>query len=99
MSKSRIIVSPQAQQDLKDIRTYTLQSWGANQADIYLGKIEESFYSLLENPEIGRERNDVKTGYRSIVIEKHVLFYKVEGAEIYILGIPHSRMDILNYFS
>ncbi len=99
MSQYRIIVSPQAERDLKEIRTYTLQSWGAPQADIYLGKIEETFYSLLENPEIGRERNDVKTGYRSIVIEKHVLFYKIDKSEIHILGIPHSRMDILNYFS
>lgn len=99
MPKYHIIVSPQALRDLTEIRSYTLQSWGAVQADIYLDKIEEAFYGLLENPEIGRERNDVKTGYRSIVIEKHVLFYKIEKSEIHILGIPHSRMDILNYFS
>ncbi len=99
MSQYQIVVSPQAQRDLKEIRTYTLQGWGANQADIYLGKIEAAFYSLLNSPEIGRERNDVRTGYRSIVIEKHVLFYKIEKSEIHILGIPHGRMDILNYFS
>ncbi len=99
MSQYRIIVSPQAKRDLKDIRSYTLQSWGAAQADIYLGKIEEAFYGLLDNPEIGRERNDIKTNYRSITIEKHVLFYKIKKSEIHILGIPHSRMDILNYFS
>ncbi len=99
MSKYRIVVSPQAQRDLKDIRSYSLQSWGAKQADIYLGKIEGAFYDLLENPEIGRERNDIKTGYRSIVIEKHILFYKIETSENRILGIPHGRMDILNYFS
>lgn len=99
MSKYRIIVSPQAKRDLKDIRAYTLQSWGANQADIYLSKIEDAFYALLENPEIGRERSDIKTGYRGIVIEKHILFYKIDKSEIHILGIPHSRMDILNYFS
>lgn len=99
MLQYQIIVSPQAQRDIEDIRSYTVQSWGANQADIYLGKIEDAFYSLLDNPEIGRERNDVKAGYRSIVIEKHVLFYKIKKSEIYILGIPHARMDVLNYFS
>lgn len=99
MSKNHIIVSPQAQRDLREIRSYTLQSWGADQADTYLGRIEGVFCRLLDNPEIGRERNDVKTGYRSIVIEKHVLFYKIEKSEIHTLGIPHSRMDILNYFS
>lgn len=99
MSKYHIIVSPQAKRDLKEIRAFTLQSWSTNQADIYLGRIEDAFYSLLENPEIGRERNDVKAGYRSIVIEKHVLFYTIKKSEIHILSIPHSRMDILNYFS
>ncbi|MBK6897664.1 MAG: type II toxin-antitoxin system RelE/ParE family toxin [Alphaproteobacteria bacterium] len=99
MTKYRIIISPQAQRDLKEIRAYTLQSWGSTQADDYLSKIEEAFYSLLENPEIGRERNDVKAGYRSLVIDKHVLFYKIVKSEILILGIPHGRMDILKYFS
>ena len=99
MSAYHLIVSPQAQRDLREIRSYTLQSWGAARADTYIGKIEDAFYSLLDNPEVGRERNDIKTGYRSIVIEKHILFYKIEKSEIHILGIPHSRMEILNYFS
>lgn len=99
MSKYRIIISPRAQRDLKEIRSYTLQSWGAIQADVYLKKFEDALYVLLENSEIGRERNDVKAGYRSLVIEKHVLFYKIEKSEIHILGVPHGRMDILNYFS
>jgi toxin ParE1/3/4 len=99
MPEYRLIVSPKAGRDLQEIHTYTLQGWGADQADIYLGKIEDAFHSLLENPETGRERNDVRTGYRSMVIEKHVLFYKIENSEIHILGIPHGRMDIVNYFS
>ncbi len=95
----RIIISPQAARDLREIRNYTLQSWGTRQADIYLKKIESAFYGLLENPELGRERGDINKGYRSLIIEKHILFYKIERSEIHILALPHTRMDILNYLS
>lgn len=73
------------------------ESWAKNQAALYLDKIETAFKGLLVNPEIGRERPDVKTGYRSLVIEQHIHFYKVAKKEVHILGIVHGRMDIVNY--
>lgn len=96
MTKYRIILSPRAGADLADIYAYTLQSWGKAQADIYLDKIELAFNQLLDNPQIGRDRSDVKEGYRCLNIEKHVLFYKIVKTEIHILGVLHSRMDVIN---
>lgn len=99
MPQYRIVLSPQAERDLEEICEYTRLSWGDKRTDIYMRKVEEAFFKLLDNPELGRERSAVKAGYRSMVIEKHVLFYRLEGEEIRILGIPHGRMDIYNYFA
>ena len=96
MSQYQIILSPRSKADLADIYAYTLQSWRKVQADTYLEKIEQSFNQLLDNPQIGRERSDIKEGYRCLNIEKHVLFYKLSKNEIHILGVLHSRMDIVN---
>lgn len=99
MPRYQIILSPRSKADLADIYAYTLQSWGKAQADTYLDKIEQSFNQLLDNPQMGRERSDVKDGYRCLNIEKHVLFYKMVKTEIHILGVLHSRMDAVNQLS
>jgi toxin ParE1/3/4 len=99
MSKFTLQISPQAKTDLEQIYVYTLENHGPSQAGKYLSKIEHAFKGLLDNPEMGRERSDVRSGYRSLAIEKHVCFYKITKAEIQILGVVHGRMDILNYFT
>jgi toxin ParE1/3/4 len=53
---------------------------------------------LLDNPEIGRARDEVKTGYRSLNIKKHIIFYKIQKTDIQILGVIHGRMDIATQF-
>ena len=97
MTQYQIILSLRSKADLGDIYAYTLQSWGRVQADTYLDKIELAFNQLLDNPKIGRERPDIKDGYRCLNIEKHILFYKIAKTEIHILGVLHSRMDIANH--
>ena len=98
MIEFNVIISPRAKQDLKDIYAYTLQSWGDKKADSYLSNIKDSFLQLLDNPKIGRERLDVQSDLRSINVEKHVIFYKINDSAIHVLGVLHCRMDVMNYF-
>ncbi len=92
-------VTPRAQQDLINIGCYTIEMWGKNQRNSYLKAIEERFKFLAENPYIGRYRADVKEGYYSYLQGSHVIFYLIRENGIDIIGVPHQRMDILNYFS
>lgn len=94
----KIRLSATAQQDLQEIRDYTLVAWGANQAEKYLFLIEQALRRLLENPEIGLIRPDIKTGYRYIAVEKHLIFYQISEPFIDVLAILHGRMDIKNHF-
>lgn len=94
-----LILSPRAQADIQSIYDYTRVSYTDNQAAKYIRKIEAALNGLRENPELGRARNDIKAGYRSLLVEKHVLFYKIEGVQIQILGVLHCRMDVMNYFT
>lgn len=98
MSQYQIILSPRAQDDLKNVRQYTLSAHGEKQAQKFLSLIEEGINNLLDNPEIGRTRDDVKSGYRSLVIEKHIIFYTIKETDIHILGVVHGRMDIAGQF-
>ena len=96
MSKYHIVLSPKAESDLKDIYQYTLHAWGLEQANIYIYKIELCIIELLKFPKVGIERNDIKEGYRSYVVEKHIIFYEIKNTSINIYGILHERVDVGN---
>lgn len=92
-------LTPRAQRDLKNIGRYTLEIWGQEQRNKYLKDIEKKFEQIAENPHIGRHRPDVKEGYYSLQQKSHIIFYLIRENRMDIIGIPHQRMDILNYFS
>ena len=87
-------LSPEAKNDLLDIRAYTREKWGNQQAQKYIDALEKRCDELARSPHMGRERPEIKPGYRSIAEGKHVIFYRVGDSAIEILRIPHGRMDI-----
>ncbi len=92
-------ITPRAAQDLRNIGRYTLKRWGKEQRDTYLRALDRRFAWLAELPDRGRHRPEVQEGYYSYLQGSHVVFYLIREAGIDIIGIPHQRMDILNYFS
>jgi toxin ParE1/3/4 len=94
------VIRQQAAQDLEEIWLYSMQQWGVKQADRYLASLLSRFSWLAENPYSGKHREDIKTGYYSFSEGKHLVFYKLtDTGGIDIIGIPHQRMDIVDYFS
>ena len=91
-------VTPRARQDLKNIGRYTLKTWGKEARDAYLHAMERRFSWLAERPDIGKHRPDVQEGYYSYRQGSHVVFYLIRENGIDIIGIPHQRMDVMNYF-
>ena len=87
-------LSPEAKKDLLDIHAYTQNKWGHQQAQKYIDALEESCDELAQSPHLGRERPEIKPGYRSIADGKHVIFYREGDGGIEILRILHGRMDI-----
>jgi toxin ParE1/3/4 len=87
-----------AQDDLREIRDYTRISWGDKQARHYLSEIKECFETLVKNPELGKSRDEVREGLRSINVGRHVIFYRVGDSAIEVARILHGRMDVAERF-
>ena len=83
-----------AKADLLDIGIYTIETWGESQKDKYLAELDGRFQWLSDNPMLGRSRDDVKKSYRSFTEGSHVIFYRVTGGDIEIIGVPHQSMDV-----
>ncbi len=89
-----IIFTDLAKDDLASIEQYTREKWGSQQADVYFTQIEDRILSLLHTPFLGVSRSDIADKYRCIPQGKHIIFYRVDGDIIYILGVPHASMDL-----
>jgi toxin ParE1/3/4 len=56
------------------------------------------FSWLAENPQLGKQRDDIKPGYYGFLEGRHIIFYTLTKNGIDIIGIPHQRMAIMSHF-
>src|SRR3712207_4371528 len=89
----QLILSPEALDDITDILLYTLQTWGEAQQDTYAAAIDKSLQLLLDNPELGRRREELCANCRSYRVRQHIIYYIVRKDTINIARILHNRMD------
>lgn len=84
-----------ARADLKDIALFTQRKWGRDQRNNYLKQFDDSFWMLSEKPDIGKNCDEIKDGYRKFPQGSHVIFYKQKGSqEVVIIRILHKSMDV-----
>ena len=88
------VLSEEAETDLQDIFLYSEESWGTPQAEKYLHALFRSFETLAANPQIGRQRPDIREGLRSLVHAPHVIFFTAMENDIGIIRILHGSRDI-----
>ena len=55
-------------------------------------QIDAGLQELISNPKLGKSRDYVREGYRSVQINRHVIFYRVQESEIFIVRVLHERM-------
>ncbi len=87
-------LSAKSLEDLKSIARFTLKSWGREQRDIYLSKLDESFHRLAEQPHLGSARDDIRKSYWVYHVGRHLIFYRQKSTDIEIIRILHDRMDV-----
>jgi toxin ParE1/3/4 len=88
----------QALDDLESIWLYSYREWGVEQADQYIRSLLSRFTWLAENPQLGKQRAEIKPGYYCFPEGMHLIFYKITRDGIDIIGIPHQSMDFIAYF-
>lgn len=88
-------LTQKAKADLKEIARYTQKTWGHGQRNIYLQKIDIAFHDLSETPDIGRDCDYIRAGYKKYGVGKHFIFYRaIETHHIEIVRVLHGRMNI-----
>jgi toxin ParE1/3/4 len=81
--------------DLEAIWLYTSNEWSVDQADHYVWALLERCEWLTENPLLGKQRDDIKVGYRYFPEGMHLVFYKQTKSGIDVIGFLHQSMDVI----
>ena len=92
-TSSEFLLTPAALGDLEDIWLYTAGRWGVEQAGHYLDLLNAAFASLAEAPRSAPACDHIRSGYRRQWVERHVVYYRIEGYRIIVVRVPHDRMD------
>jgi toxin ParE1/3/4 len=88
-------LTKKAMDDLIGIARYTEQTWGREQRRQYLKKLDSMFYTLADNPGIGRSCDDIRPGYFKQQEGSHLIFYRRGTfSKIEIIRVLHKRMDV-----
>jgi len=94
----KLLLSPQAKNDLENIYEYTLKTWSTSQAEKYQDELYESMLRISENVLIGSMYYYKKGDYRNLNINRHLIFYRIENKNCIIIRILHERMDLKTQF-
>lgn len=95
----RIVLSESAYYDIDSMFAYITQD-GKNAAEKLLMRIYESIKKLAEFPEMGpvipeEDAPGARRGYRCIVVNPYVVFYRVLTDRIVIARVLHGRQNWL----
>lgn len=89
------ILREAALDDLEAIWLYTSNEWSVNQADLYIRALLARCEWLAENPLLGKQRDDIKVGYRCFPEGMHLVFYWQTKSGIDVIGFLHQSMDVI----
>jgi toxin ParE1/3/4 len=86
-------LSRDAKTDLLEIWTYIAED-SFKAADKLLDKFEKTFETLSQFPGMGRSRDELLQGIRSIPQGNYIIFYKLTNKGVEIHRVIHGARDI-----
>ncbi|MEO5713839.1 MAG: type II toxin-antitoxin system RelE/ParE family toxin [Luteolibacter sp.] len=89
----KLLLTEAALADLKAIRDYTLENWGADQEERYLDSLWAKFEIILADLGRYRIRQDLFPDCRITVEGSHVILFRAGEKNLEIVRILHRAMD------
>ena len=87
-------LSSLAEADLDDIRAFSLERWAQEQWQSYYRNLALAFGRIAENPAVGRKRDVLRPGLRSLPCGSHIIFYGLlPSGVVGIARILHQRQS------
>jgi len=93
-SLRQVNISEAAEQDIRDILQYTLETWGERQRQTYTAQLMAGIERIAGFPGIGHEIRARRPGVRGFRVRQHTIIFRAETESITIVRVAHERMDL-----
>lgn len=88
-----LLLAPRAKEDLLEIWEF-IAAHDEVAADRYIDHLRERALELVAFPNLGKARDEIHSGLRSLLARNHLIFYRLQDAEIQVLRILHGSMNL-----
>ncbi|HXQ14196.1 MAG TPA: type II toxin-antitoxin system RelE/ParE family toxin [Caulobacteraceae bacterium] len=89
----RLVVAEGAKADLREIRAFSREQWGREQAKAYVELIISRFAWLMLNARRGARADQLIVGVRRVNVRRHAILYLEHADSIEVLRVLHQQMD------
>ena len=87
-------LSIEAKNDLRSIALFTENRWGRAQRNLYIKQLDDAFFMLAQNPNLGVACDYIHDGYRKLPQGSHIIFYKQNiRSNVLVVRILQKSMD------
>jgi toxin ParE1/3/4 len=86
-------------QDIEEIADYIANQSGLEQGDHFLAKLNAKFSKITQFPNLGRQRDEILPGLRSLSIDNYLIFYIVSQAGVDILRVVSGYRNLTDLFA
>lgn len=91
------ILSKKTEEDIEAIYQFGEHKFVKDQAIEYLIELRSYFELLTKNPDIGKQRNEIKEGLLNFPFSSHVIFHRILSDHIRIVRILHGSRDLKKF--
>ena len=95
---SRYTLTDRADADLFEISLYLARQGSIDTAERFIDAVHLQFERLVDHPGMGRAREELAPGLRSIPEGKYVIFYRSTQEGILIVPVLHGSRDAKRVF-
>ncbi len=92
-----IAFSRQARRDMNEIWTYIAED-NAAAADELIDEFYQTTKTLSDNPKLGRRREDISDGLRSLHVGNYIILYRPHADGVTVIRILHGARDLPEMF-
>jgi toxin ParE1/3/4 len=81
-------------QDIEEIADYIAKQSGLEQSERFLSKLDVKFAKIAQFPNLGRRRDEILPGLRSLTIDNYLILYMPIEQDVEIFRVISGYRDI-----
>ncbi|MBU7581576.1 MAG: type II toxin-antitoxin system RelE/ParE family toxin [Nostoc sp. TH1S01] len=85
-------------QDIEQIADYIAKKFGLTQSELFLSKLDAKFSKIAQFPKLGRQRDEILPGIRSLPIDNYLILYMPIGNDVEIFRVISGYRDLSSLF-